>query len=100
MARKRVQRCMQCRALLPKEAGTRRRYCGTTCRSWHWRRVQRHEEIYRRVLASLSQELVRGGVVWGQGRCPECGLTVSVYCSPKCRARAWRLRRETADSGP
>ncbi|KAF5998726.1 hypothetical protein BOG92_049970 [Streptomyces sp. WAC00263] len=32
-----------------------------------------------------------------QGRCPACGASVSVrkqtetvYCSPKCRTRAWR----------
>ncbi|MGW6012887.1 hypothetical protein [Streptomyces sp. NPDC055210] len=69
--------------------------------------MQRHNEIYRRVIESLNQELVRGGMVWGQGRCPACRLTVSVrkrtdsvYCSPKCRTRAWRLRREAAGGDP
>jgi len=62
---------------LPGDAGSRRRYCDTTCRSRHWRPVQRHDEIHRRVMASLNQELERGRMVWGQGRCPACGLTVA-----------------------
>ncbi|MET7684512.1 hypothetical protein [Streptomyces sp. NPDC005423] len=48
-----------------------------------------------------SRELIRGGIVWGQTRCPVCALPVSlrkrtdsVYCSPKCRTRAWRARHQ------
>ncbi|MFJ4633909.1 hypothetical protein [Streptomyces sp. NPDC088847] len=102
MTRK-MRRCAECRVPLPRDAGQRRRYCDTTCRSRQWRRVKRHDEIYRRVMSSLNAELGRDGFVWGQGRCPACGVSVSVrkrtdsvYCSPKCRTRAWRLRRESS----
>ncbi|NEB32894.1 hypothetical protein G3I62_28030 [Streptomyces sp. SID14446] len=104
MTRKPVRRCAQCRALLPKDAGPNRRYCDTTCRSRHWRRVQRHEEIYQRAVYEGLQ-VIRGEYLWAQGLCPVCGVSVSlrkrtdsVYCSPKCRTRAWRLRREAASS--
>lgn len=96
-----MRRCAQCRKLLPKDdAGPNRRYCDTTCRSRHWRRVQRDEEIYRRAVYEGLQ-VIRGEYLWAQGLCPVCGVSVSlrkrtdsVYCSPKCRTRAWRLRRE------
>ncbi|MFB7293374.1 hypothetical protein [Actinacidiphila glaucinigra] len=41
-------------------------------------------------------------MLYGQDLCPVCGVMVSlrkrsdaVYCSPKCRTRAWRQRRDT-----
>ncbi|WP_413755082.1 hypothetical protein [Streptomyces sp. MMBL 11-3] len=67
--------------------------------------MQRHEEIYQRVVGK-DLDLVRAGLVWGQNRCPVCGLAVSVrkrtdavYCSPKCRTKAWRQRRAATPGG-
>ncbi|MDQ0408871.1 hypothetical protein ABVB69_32270 [Streptomyces sp. NPDC000349] len=106
MPRKPVRRCTQCRAQLPANAGPNRRYCDSACRSRHWRRVQRHNEIYRRAVEEALDVIQGGGILWSQGRCPVCGVSVSVrkrtdsvYCSPKCRTRAWRIRREKAVSG-
>ncbi len=97
--RTRTRRCVQCGVLLPKDAGPNRRFCDARCRGRHWRRVRRYEEIYRRAFKGLG--VIRGETLWAHGRCPLCGLTVSlrkrtdaVYCSPKCRTRAWRLRQE------
>ncbi|MEU1183671.1 hypothetical protein ABZ464_39785 [Streptomyces sp. NPDC005820] len=67
MAKKSVRRCGQCRAPLPRDAGLNRRYCGSACRSRHWRRVRRHNEIYQRA------------VYQGLGLIKR---TDSVYCSP------------------
>ncbi|MGW1068913.1 hypothetical protein ACWD4F_30885 [Streptomyces aureus] len=93
-----MRRCAECRALLPKDAGPNRRYCDTTCRSRHWRH---DEEIYQRAVYEGLQ-VIRGECLWAQGLCPVRGVSLSlrkrtdsVYCFPKCRSRAWRLRRET-----
>ncbi|GAA1377260.1 hypothetical protein GCM10009612_76790 [Streptomyces beijiangensis] len=44
--------------------------------------------------------LTGGGLLLAQGRCPMCAGYVSlrkrddsVYCSPRCRTRAWRARK-------
>ncbi|WP_251056280.1 hypothetical protein [Streptomyces sp. ISL-94] len=85
---------------LPKDAGPNRRYCGATCRSRHWRLVRREETVFRRAVAQGIEE-IRGGVDrYVQGGCPVCGWSVpvrkrldAVYCSPRCRTRARRIRR-------
>ncbi|MDX2709607.1 hypothetical protein PV350_43370 [Streptomyces sp. PA03-6a] len=89
--------------MLPRDAGPNRRYCDTACRSRHWRRVQRREEIYQRAVEQSLDLLRGGGELWVQGLCPACGRSVSirkrtdaVYYSPKCRTRAWRLRWQPA----
>ncbi|WP_143645479.1 hypothetical protein [Streptomyces swartbergensis] len=100
-----VRRCDCCGQKLPKGAGPNRRYCDATCRSRHWRRVQRQETVFQRAVQQ-GIEILAGGVDrYVEGRCPVCGWSVSlrkrrdaVYCSPKCRTRAWRLRSETRDA--
>ncbi|MFF6975975.1 MULTISPECIES: hypothetical protein [Streptomyces] len=100
-----VRRCGCCRAVLPKDAGPNRRYCDATCRSRHWRRVQRRENIFQRAVQQ-GIEILAGGVDrYVEGRCPVCGWSVSlrkrrdsVYCSPRCRTRAWRLRAGLRDA--
>ncbi|MGW7613707.1 hypothetical protein ACWGKW_42055 [Streptomyces sp. NPDC054766] len=88
--------------MLPKDAGPNRRYCDVVCRRRHWRRVQRHDEIYQRAVWE-GLRVIRGETLYGQSRCRVCDLPVSlrkrtdsVYCSAKCRTRAWRLRRQAA----
>ncbi|QFZ72951.1 hypothetical protein GFH48_06465 [Streptomyces fagopyri] len=103
MSRKSRRRCAQCREALPAGASASRRYCDSACRSRHWRRVRRPDEIYRRAVEQ-NCGVVRGEFLRGQGRCPVCKVPVplrkrtdSVYCSPKCRTRAWRRRRDTTE---
>jgi hypothetical protein len=97
-----IRRCNECRAVLPRDAGPNRRYCDSTCRSRHWRRVQRHETVFRRAVMQ-SLDVIGGGQLYAVGRCPVCGWGVpirkrtdSVYCGPRCRTRAWRTRRTLA----
>jgi hypothetical protein len=87
--------------VLPKDAGPNRRYCDVICRSRHWRRI-----LQRAVYAGL--QVIKGEYLGAQALYPVCGVSVSVrrrtdsvYCSPKCRTRAWMMRREAtgADGG-
>lgn len=67
-------------------------FCSTTCRSRQWR-------VERRLRRRLAA--VQSGV--GEGKCRECGARwvagvdrrfAAVYCSPKCKVRAWRRRND------
>jgi hypothetical protein len=88
----RIRRCRWCRAVLPKGSASSRRYCSARCRKRGWRYRQRKLELIGRAAAVFL-----GDVPYG----PACGglvsirkRTDSVYCSPRCRTRAWRMRRE------
>jgi endogenous inhibitor of DNA gyrase (YacG/DUF329 family) len=102
---KSTRRCEQCRAALPRDAGPNRRYCDSVCRSRHWRRVHRQATVFalavQRSLEILGRAAVESSI---DGRCPMCGWGVSVrkrrdsvYCSKRCRTRAWRLRKCLAE---
>ncbi|ELP69948.1 hypothetical protein STRTUCAR8_00017 [Streptomyces turgidiscabies Car8] len=53
-----------------------------------------------------SLAIMRGGELYALGLCPVCGWSVSirkrtdaVYCSKRCRTRAWRMRRRLIERG-
>lgn len=91
--RKPQRRCAQCRALLPLDAGQGRRYCDPVCRSRHWRRLQRHNEIYRRAVYAGLQ------VIQGEILCHRAGARSAEY---PCRSASERIRctaRRSAEPG-
>ncbi|MFH9426423.1 hypothetical protein [Streptomyces sp. NPDC017529] len=107
MARRPTRRCEQCRRPLPPDAGPNRRFCDTVCRSRHWRRVHRQATVFAlAVYRSLEALGMAATDSYVDGRCPMCGWGVpvrkrsdSVYCSKRCRTRAWRARKRLATAG-
>ncbi|WKK27833.1 hypothetical protein QZH56_36900 (plasmid) [Streptomyces olivoreticuli] len=107
MTRRPTRRCEQCRAALPQDAGPNRRFCNTVCRSKHWRRMHRQVTVFQLAVArSIEAMGMAGEQAYVEGRCPVCGWGVSVrkrsdsvYCSKRCRTRAWRQRKRLADGG-
>ncbi|BAJ25871.1 hypothetical protein KSE_76560t [Kitasatospora setae KM-6054] len=97
----RVRYCASCGGRLPRGASSRRRYCDDACRAQAYRdrkaeqrRLdfltllgQAHYASHRRLIRALT--------------CPVCGRATmarasrrrdAVYCSGRCRSRAWRQR--------
>ncbi|RKN35879.1 hypothetical protein D7294_30710 [Streptomyces hoynatensis] len=71
-------------------------FCSPACRARHWRMV-------RRTKARVA--VIRSGPD-GEAVCPVCGTpwaagverrADAVYCSPRCRTRAWRDRQAFAE---
>ncbi|WP_181800373.1 hypothetical protein [Streptomyces ipomoeae] len=110
MARKRVRRCSQCGTALPEGSRRSRRYCSAACRTkaWRWRRER--EEWFQTNVEFVAA--LREGRPYRRPkvRCPVCkgwwfvGETSAVrkrvdavYCSPRCRTRAYRQRRSRSE---
>jgi hypothetical protein len=84
--------CRGCGERLRPGARPGAEFCSSVCRSRQWRRERR----LRQRLAA-----VRDGT--GEVECPECGArwvagvdrrSDAVFCSPRCKVRAWRRRAE------
>lgn len=72
-------------------------YCCTSCRARHWRWVRRSRALVPVILDPSPAVRVC---------CPECGTAWTagvehqagaIFCSPKCRTRAWRRRKAVRD---
>ena len=112
------RRCPSCRKQLPADASPRRVYCGGPCVAKAYRarlKRQRAEDVMTIVAKAMAMnfnpELRRAlgplGAAYVEQfladlRCPVCGALTwastrrradAWYCSPKCRQRAYRLRR-------
>ncbi|MEW1677967.1 hypothetical protein AB0O47_32740 [Streptomyces noursei] len=111
MARKKVRRCSQCGAELPEGSRRSRRYCSAACRTKAWR-WQRERDAWWEGNADFIAALREGRPYHRpKVRCPVCegwwyvGEAPSwlrkrvdaVYCSPKCRTRAYRERRSGSE---
>lgn len=88
----RGRRCPGCGDWLSPDAGLRAVFCSGVCRSRQWRRLRR---VKLRAAALERDE--------GRRVCPVCGAVWvagvdhrrnAVYCSPRCRRRAWAARKE------
>ncbi|QDA10379.1 hypothetical protein FMM49_01210 (plasmid) [Streptomyces rimosus subsp. rimosus] len=86
------RRCRVCGRRLRPGARPQAVYCSAACRARQWRT----ERSLRKRAAAVRD---RGC----QRTCPQCGTTwvagvdrrlSAVFCSPRCRTRAWRQRRE------
>ncbi|MER6006740.1 DUF2116 family Zn-ribbon domain-containing protein [Nonomuraea angiospora] len=112
-----ARRCVVCGARLPVESSGRRRYCSDACRSRARRRrgrVARREALAAVVISAEAAVLLeslatRQARIAAWTRCPQCGVLVwagvkrradAVYCSARCRTRAWRSRRDRGASDP
>lgn len=111
MGRQKKRRCAQCALDLPEGCRSSRRYCSAACRTRAWRQMREREEWWR--------SNVEFGIALREGRpyrrpkvrCPVCKTwwyigeaprTVrkrvdAVYCSPRCRTRAYRQRRSRSE---
>ncbi|MGK4586010.1 hypothetical protein [Kitasatospora sp. HPMI-4] len=106
--------CAQCRAELPQGSRRSRRYCSAACRTRGWRTMRA-----RRAAIDAGGEAIRALLEgrphpWPQFRCRECGSTWyaadtpfhtrkrsdAIYCSHRCRTRAWRRRRAVHQASP
>lgn len=99
MARTRF--CDSCGARLHTAASARRRYCDDACRAQAYRDRRTAERIWGLglMLAEARSTGDTGMVRWLT--CPVCGRITfvggdrrrdTVYCSGRCRSRAWRRR--------
>ncbi|MCX4707177.1 hypothetical protein [Streptomyces sp. NBC_01373] len=111
MARKKVRRCSQCAIPLPDGSRQSRRYCSPACRMKAWRWRQEREEWWDSNADFIAA--LREGLPYHRPkvRCPVCkgwwyvGEAPSwlrkrvdaVYCSPRCRTRAYRERRSRSE---
>jgi hypothetical protein len=84
--------CPGCGAPIPGRLRGDAVYCSAACRARHWRWVQ----------SSRSRVRAIRGTGVARASCPECGSTWvvgfdrranAVYCSHRCRTRAWRRNR-------
>ncbi|ONI80017.1 hypothetical protein ALI144C_23465 [Actinosynnema sp. ALI-1.44] len=92
-----ARRCPSCGGRLPGSARRDAVYCSTACRARHWR-WERASRVRVAAIRDASEH--------GRARCAECGTewvrgvehrTDARFCSPQCRTRAWRRRREGGD---
>ncbi|WP_055523201.1 hypothetical protein [Streptomyces graminilatus] len=97
----RIRFCASCGARLPRSASARRRYCDDVCRAQAYRARRASDRI-------MTLAMMLGDAEWNDDTgmirlltCPECGHMTfagghrrqdAVYCSGRCRSRAWRRR--------
>lgn len=110
MSRK-TPRCSQCGTPLPDGSRKSRRYCGATCRTKAWRTAKARREAIDAGGVALKALIEGRRHPWPRFTCPECGSTWysadapfgktkrsdSLYCSPRCRTRAWRRRHSRSE---
>ncbi|MFD4764243.1 hypothetical protein ACFWOJ_37145 [Streptomyces sp. NPDC058439] len=99
----RVRFCASCGVRLPRGAPARRRYCDGACRAQAYRDRQTSDRIMGLALMLREAEWNDDTGMIRLLTCPVCGRMTfagggrrrdAVYCSGKCRSRAWR--RHTA----
>jgi hypothetical protein len=85
--------CRACGERLRPGARPDALFCSSACRARQWRTDR---QVRKRLAA------VQSGV--GEAECPECGArwvasvdrrSTALFCSGRCRVRAWRRRKET-----
>jgi predicted nucleic acid-binding Zn ribbon protein len=103
------RRCAHCRNLLPKDTGSRKKYCSPACvaRAYRKRKSLKEKQflsttiIGEEAAAFLRGEHGRERRIGAWQHCPACGAIVwagvrrradAVYCSNACRSRAARAR--------
>jgi len=100
----RRRHCYICGAVLPKDATRRRLYCGSACRAKAYRERQTTERIGALGRLLLKAEATDDKRLLRRLLCPVCGRMTyaagsrrrdAVYCSARCRDRAYRRRHQT-----
>jgi hypothetical protein len=106
----------RCRRLLPKDATSRRRYCGPTCVAGAYRMRRRQERAHQMMtilVDAKAAEFLRTTTgpeerLLAQQTCggPNCRVVLwagarrrrsARYCSARCRQAAYRARRRSRD---
>ncbi|PWS50891.1 hypothetical protein DLE01_15710 [Streptomyces sp. FT05W] len=100
----RVRCCALCGARLPRDAVAGRRYCDAACRAQAYRERRAAERMFG-VGVLLGGALETGDrATVRELTCPVCGTVTfagagrrrdAVFCSGRCRTRAWRTRAAT-----
>lgn len=84
--------CPGCGGVIPDQRRSDALYCSAACRARHWRWT-RSARVRVRALRAADTP---------RARCPECGSAWvvglerragAIYCSHRCRTRAWRRSR-------
>ncbi|WP_030753210.1 hypothetical protein [Streptomyces sp. NRRL S-31] len=97
----RIRFCASCGARLPRSASTKRLYCDDVCRAQAYRARQASERIMTLAMMLADAEWTGDTGMIRLLTCPECGQITfaggdrrqdAVYCSGRCRSRAWRRR--------
>ncbi|MBI0377289.1 hypothetical protein JBE27_13690 [Streptomyces albiflaviniger] len=97
----RIRFCDSCGARLPRGASARRRYCDDVCRAQAYRDRKRADHAFGLGLMLGEAEWIGDEGMIRLLTCPECGhITFAgatrrsdlVFCSGRCRSRAWRRR--------
>lgn len=97
----RIRFCDSCGARLPRNASARRRYCDDVCRAQAYRARQTSDRIMTLAMMLADAEWNDDTGIIRLLTCPECGQITfagghrrqdAVYCSGRCRSRAWRRR--------
>ncbi|MYW18343.1 hypothetical protein GT039_22885 [Streptomyces sp. SID2955] len=102
-----MRTCGQCGGPLPEGSRRSRRYCSSACRTRAWRRKRERERWWQSIVEFAAA--LREGRAYRRPkkRCPVCNgwwftgevtggkrkRTDARCCSPRCRTRAYRLRR-------
>lgn len=98
--------CWVCGAVLPKGSTARRLYCGPACRAQAYRDRQRVERIGALGRLNLKALALDDARLLRRLHCPVCGWMNfaagsrrrdAVYCSARCRDRAYRCRQRQAN---
>lgn len=98
----RVRVCALCGARLPGRASARRKYCDDVCRSQAYRERRATERVIGLGLVLAEAEWNGDTAVIDMLTCRECGWATfpgggrrrdALYCSGRCRTRAWRRRK-------
>lgn len=111
MTRKSVRTCSQCGIPLPEGSRRSRRYCSAACRTKAWRWKREREEGWRTNVEFVAA--LREGRPYHRPkkRCPICKgwwftgeatggnrkRVDALYCSPRCRTRAYRKRHSRSE---
>ncbi|GAA2904662.1 hypothetical protein GCM10010524_40660 [Streptomyces mexicanus] len=97
----RVRFCASCGARLPRSASARRRYCDDVCRAQAYRARRASDRVMTLAMMLADAEWTGDTGMIRLLTCPECGRITfaggdrrrdAVYCSGRCRSRAWRRR--------
>ncbi|MDT9701618.1 hypothetical protein [Streptomyces sp. P17] len=97
----RIRYCDSCGARLPRSASARRRYCDDVCRARWYREQRRTDRSWGLAMMLADAEWNGDTGIIRLLTCPECGQITfagghrrqdTVYCSGRCRSRAWRRR--------
>ncbi|MER6092415.1 hypothetical protein [Streptomyces bluensis] len=97
----RIRYCASCGARLPRNVSARRKYCDDVCRAQMYRDQRKADRIMGLAMMLADAEWNDDTGIIRLLTCPECGHITfaggdrrrdAVYCSGRCRSRAWRRR--------